>query len=119
VQRSPDSADAKSAFAAVGLDLKLVRAIVNGQQVAVAWTTSGRQATESYRLVLTRPNSGDVVLAEGIAAGLRSIEASVPEIVPDGPCRLRLYAMAPLALASLEVPWVSWADSGELVLKTP
>ncbi|MFZ2413440.1 MAG: hypothetical protein WAW16_04405, partial [Candidatus Cryosericum sp.] len=119
VQRAPDSADAKSAFAAVGLNLKLVRAIVNGQQVAVAWTTSGRPAAESYRLVLTRPNSEDVVLVEGITAELQSIEASVPEIVPDGPCRLRLYAMAPLALAGVQDPWVAWAESDELVLKTP
>ena len=119
VQRAPDSADAKSAFAAVGLNLKLDRATVNGRQVVVVWTTSGRQAAESYRLVLTRPNNEDVVLAEGIAAGLRSIEASIPEIIPDGPGRLRLYAMAPVALADLKDQWVAWVESGELVLKTP
>jgi len=119
VQRAPDSADAKAAFAAVGLNLKLDRATVNGQQVAVAWRTSGRQAAESYRLVLTRPNSEDVLLVEGIAAGLRSIEATIPEVVPDGPGRLRLYAMAPMALASLEVPWVAWTESDELVVKIP
>jgi tetratricopeptide (TPR) repeat protein len=119
VQRTPDSADAKAAFAAVGLSIKLDRAVVEGRQTNVAWTTSGKQVAESYKLVLVRPNTEDVVITEDIAAGQRSIEASIPQTVLDGPCRLRLYAMAPVALADLKDPWVAWAESGELVLKVP
>jgi hypothetical protein len=119
MQRTPDSADAKSAFAAVGLSIRLDLAAFEGRQAKLAWTPSGKQVAESYRLVLVRPNSEDVVLAEGMTAGQRTIEVSIPQTVADGPCRLRLYAMAPVALAGVEDPWVSWAESDELGLKTP
>jgi tetratricopeptide (TPR) repeat protein len=119
VQRSPDSADSKSAFASVGLSITLGRAAVDGRQAKVAWTTSGKQVAESYRLVLVRPNTKDVILAEGIAAGQRSVQATIAQTVPDGPFRLRLYAMAPAALAGVEDPWVAWAESDALILKAP
>ena len=119
LQRSPDSASAKSAFAAFGLSIKLDRAALVGWQAKLAWTISGKQVAESYRLVLMQPDTGSVVVVSTIAAGQRSIEATIPQIVPDGPCRLRLYAMAPVALAGVEDPWVAWAESDELVLKAP
>ncbi len=119
VQRSPDSADAKSAFAGAGLSIKLDRAVLEGRQTNVAWTTSGKQVAESYKLVLVRPNAEDVVIAEDIAVGQRSVQASIPQTVLDGPCRLRLFAMAPVALAGVEDPWVAWTESDELVLKAP
>lgn len=119
LQRAPDSADAKSAFAAVGLSITLERATVEGRQVKLAWTTTGKRVAESYRLVLVRPNLEDAVVAEGIAAGQTSFQASIVQTVPSGSCRLRLYAMAPVALADVEDPWVAWAESDELVLKDP
>jgi predicted Zn-dependent protease len=119
VQRAPDSADAKSAFAAVGLSITLDHVTVEGRQAKLAWTTSGRQVAESYRLVLVRPNTEDVLVVERIAAGQTSVQASIAQTVSDGPCRLRLYAVAPVALAGVEDPWVAWAESDELVLKAP
>ena len=56
VQRAPDSADAKSAFAAVGLGITLDRATIEGRQAKLAWTITGKRVAESYRLVLVRPN---------------------------------------------------------------
>jgi tetratricopeptide (TPR) repeat protein/O-antigen ligase len=119
VRRAPDSADAKSAFAAVGLSITLDRVTVEGRQVKLAWTTTGKQVVESYRLVLVRPHLEDAVVGEGIAAGQTSFQASIAQTVPSGSCRLRLYAMAPVALGDVEDPWVAWAESDELVLKDP
>jgi tetratricopeptide (TPR) repeat protein len=119
VQRAPNSADATSAFTAVGLGITLDRATIQGRQVKLAWTTTGKQVAESYRLVLMRPTMEDVILADGIGAGRRIVESSLPTTLPDGPCRLRLYAMAPVALAGVEDPWVAWAESDELVLGDP
>jgi tetratricopeptide (TPR) repeat protein len=119
VQRTPESADAKTAFALAGLNLKVDQAVIDGRQSKLSWTTSGKMVAESYRLVLVRPDTQDVLVAEGIAAGLRSIETSIPQTVPDGPFRLRLYAMAPLALAGVQDPWVAWAESDQLTLKAP
>ncbi len=119
VQREPDSASAKSAFSAFGLTIKLNRATIDGRQADVAWTTSGKQVAESYRLVLVRPGTGDIILAEDIALGKRTVQASIPQTVQDGPFQLCLYAMAPVALAGAEVPWVSWVESDPLVLTAP
>jgi len=119
VQREPDSASAKSAFSAFGLTIKLDRATVDGRQADVAWTTSGKQVAESYRLVLVRPGTDDVILAEGIAPGKRTVQASIPQTVQDGSFQLRLYAMAPVALAGMDDPWVFWAESDPLVLTAP
>jgi tetratricopeptide (TPR) repeat protein len=49
IQRAPDSADAKSVFAAVGLGITLDRASVEGRQVKLVWTTIGKPIAESYR----------------------------------------------------------------------
>jgi tetratricopeptide (TPR) repeat protein len=119
LQRTPESADAKSAFAAVGMSITLGRATVDGRQVRLSWTTSGKQVAESYRLVLVRPNTEGLFLADAATTGQRSIEAFVPETISDGTCRLRLYAMAPVALAGVEGPWVAWAESDQLLLKDP
>jgi tetratricopeptide (TPR) repeat protein/O-antigen ligase len=119
MQRTPDSADAKSAFAAVGLNIKLIFATLEGREAKLSWTTSGKQVAESYRLVLMRPNTKDVVLVESASANQQTIEVSVPQAVADGSCRLRLYAMAPIALADIGAPWVAWVQSDDLVLKTP
>jgi tetratricopeptide (TPR) repeat protein/O-antigen ligase len=119
LQRTPESADAKSAFAAVGMSITLGRVTLEGRQVSLSWTTGGRRVAESYRLVLTRPNVEDTVVAEGIATGQVSFQASIAQVVPSGIFRLRLYAMAPVALAGVEGPWVAWAESDPLVLKDP
>jgi hypothetical protein len=119
VQRTPDSADAKSAFAAAGLGITLDRATIEGRQVKLAWTTTGKQVAESYRLALVRPNLADAVVAENLAEGQTSFQATIAQTVSSGSCRLRLYAMAPVALAGVEDPWVAWAESDELVLKAP
>jgi hypothetical protein len=101
------------------MSITLDRATLEGRQASLSCTTGGRRAAESYRLVLTRPNVEDTVVAEGIATGQVSFQASIAQAVPSGVCRLRLYAMAPVALTGVEDPWVAWAESDELVLKAP
>jgi tetratricopeptide (TPR) repeat protein/O-antigen ligase len=121
VLRSPDSASAKSVFAAFGLSMKMKfeRVTVDGREVEAVWTISGKPVPETYRLVLVQSDAEETVLADNIGPGLRSVQVSIPRSVPDGTLRLRVYAMAPGALTGVEDPWVSWAESDELVLKTP
>ena len=119
VQRSPDSASAKTAFSSFGLTIKLDHAILDGRSADVAWSTSGKQVAESYKLVLMQPGTKDVVLAEGIDRGKTTVRALIPESVQNGSYKLRLYAMAPAALTSVSDPWVSWVESGSVELAIP
>ncbi len=119
VLRAPDSADARSAFAAVGMGIAVESATIEGRQLKLTWTVTGMRLAESYRLVLVRPDSEDMLVVDGIAAGQNSLEASIVRTIPSGSCRLRLYAMAPAALADVKDPWVAWAESGDLSLREP
>jgi tetratricopeptide (TPR) repeat protein len=114
LRRSPDSETAKTTFQAVGMNLRLAAVQVTGRQLSASWTVGGKDAAESYKLALVRPDGTEMLLAEGIDATQREADVTVPASVQAGTYRLRLYAMAPSALEALDTLWVSWAVSADL-----
>jgi tetratricopeptide (TPR) repeat protein len=114
LHRNPDSETAKTTFRSVGMDLELADARVMGRQLSASWTVSGKDAAESYRLVLVRTDGTETKLAEGIVPAQREEDILIAASIEEGTYRLRVYAMAPAALKALDAPWVSWAESADL-----
>jgi O-antigen ligase/tetratricopeptide (TPR) repeat protein len=116
LRQSPDSETAKTTFQSVGMDLQLADAQVKSRQLSASWTVGGKDAAESYKLVLVRAGGTETVLAEGIDATQREVDVTIPASIDAGTYRLRVYAMAPRALEALDAPWVSWAESVDLTV---
>jgi tetratricopeptide (TPR) repeat protein len=114
LRRNPDSETAKTTFQSVGMDLQLVNAQIKGRRLAASWIVSGKDAAESYKLVLVRADGTETKLVEGIVQAQRTADVPIGASIEEGTYRLRVYAMAPRALKTLDAPWVSWAESADL-----